>query len=111
MRRSGEQPEIAVVHGFLGGVGKYRPGVVDEGKGVAGEGEVVAAGIEEVGEAAVLGGDVVHGGGVAEDLEDPVPVTVVVVNWRLSGQERVDHGEEVLGGLVSRVGLARADRE
>lgn len=109
-RWSGEQPEIAVVHGFLGWVGKYRPGVVDEGKGVVGEGEEVAAGIEEVGEAAVLGGNVVHVGGVAEDLEDPVPVTVVV-DSRLSRQERVDHGQEVLGGLVSRVGLSRSDRE
>lgn len=110
-RRSGEQPEIAVVHGFLGRIREYGPGVVDQGQGVAGEGKEVAAGIEKMGEAAILGGDVVHVGGVAEDLEDPVPVAVVVADSRLSRQERVDHRQEVLGGLISRVGLARADRE
>lgn len=110
-RRHGEQPELAVVHGFLGGIGEYGPGVVDERKGMAGKGKEVVARVEEESEAAVLGGDVVDVGGVAEDLEDPVPISVVVVNPRLAGEERVDHREEVLRGLVSRVGLARAYRK
>lgn len=110
-RRSGEQAELAVVHGFLGGNGEHGPGIVDEGKGVAGEGEHVAVRVEEEREAAILGGDVVHVGGVAEDLEDPVPIAVVVVDPRLAGEERVDHRQEVLRGLVGRVRLTRADRE
>ena len=79
-RRSGEQAELAVVHGFLGGIGENGPGVVDEGEGVAGEGEHVAVRVEEEREAAILGGDVVHVGGVAENLEDLIPLAVVVVD-------------------------------
>lgn len=64
---------------------------MDEREGVAGEGEEVAMRVEEKSEPAVLGGDVVDVGGVTEDLEDPVPVAVVVVDPRLARKERVDH--------------------
>lgn len=84
---------------------------MDEGEGVAGEGEGVTVRVEEEGEAAVLGGDVVDVGGVTEDLEDPVPVAVVVVDSGLAGQDRVDHREEKLRCVEGRVGFAGPNRE
>lgn len=64
---------------------------MDERESVASEGEEVAVRVEEESEAAVLGGDVVDVSGVPENLEDPVPVTMVVVDSRLAGEESVDH--------------------
>lgn len=78
---------------------------------MAGEGEHVVVGVEKEREMEILGGDVVHVGGVAENLEDPVPVAVVVVDPRLAGEERVDDRQEVLRGIVGRVRLTRADGE
>lgn len=75
-----EQSELAVVHGLLSRIGENGPSVMDEGERVTGEGEGVPMRVEEECETAVLGGDVVDVGGVAEDLEDPVPVAVVVVD-------------------------------
>ena len=82
-RRSGEQAELAVVHGFLGGNGEHGPGIVD--------GVHVVVRVEEEHEAAILGTNVVHVGGVAKDLKDPLPITVVVIDPRLTDDERVDH--------------------
>lgn len=64
---------------------------MDESESVASEGEEVAVRVKEEGEAAILGGDVVDVGGVPENLEDPVPVTVVIVDSRLAGEESIDH--------------------
>ncbi|RZC28828.1 putative 28S rRNA (cytosine(4447)-C(5))-methyltransferase, partial [Glycine soja] len=89
--RSGEQVKLAVVHGFLGGNGEHGLGIVDEGEGVAGEGVHVVVRVEEEHEAAILGTNVVHVGGVAKDLKDPLPITVVVIDPRLTDDERVDH--------------------
>ena len=84
---------------------------MDEGESVGGKGEGVAVGVEEEGEAAVLGGDVVDVGGEAEDLEDPVPVAVLVVDPRLAGEERVDHRQKQLRRVERRVGFTGPDRE
>ncbi|KAH1265000.1 putative 28S rRNA (cytosine(4447)-C(5))-methyltransferase [Glycine max] len=86
--RSGEQVKLAVVHGFLGGNGEHGLGIVDEGEGVAGEGVHVVVRVEEEHEAAILGTNVVHVGGVAKDLKDPLPITVVVIDPRLTDDER-----------------------
>jgi len=47
---------------------------------MAGEGEHVVVGVEKEREMEILGGDVVHVGGVAENLEDLIPLAVVVVD-------------------------------
>ncbi|KAG5059701.1 hypothetical protein JHK87_000730 [Glycine soja] len=94
--RSGEQVKLAVVHGFLGGNGEHGLGIVDEGEGVAGEGVHVVVRVEEEHEAAILGTNVVHVGGVAKDLKDPLPITVVVIDPRLTDDERVDHLVELM---------------
>ena len=59
-------------------------------------------GVEEEGEAVVLGGDVVDVGGEAEDLKDPIPVTVLVIDPRLAGEERVDHHQEQIRHVHTR---------
>lgn len=79
-----------------------------------GEGEAVALGVEEEGEAAVVGGDEVGVGGMAAgELEDGVPVELlVVVEPLLAGDEGVRYGEDLVGGVeAGRVGVAGADRE
>lgn len=79
-----------------------------------GEGEAVVLGVEEEGEAAVVGGDEVGVGGVAAgELEDGVPVELlVVVEPLLAGDEGVGYSEDLVGGVeAGRVGVAGADRE
>ncbi|KAG5068364.1 hypothetical protein JHK85_000741 [Glycine max] len=97
--RSGEQVKLAVVHGFLGGNGEHGLGIVDEGEGVAGEGVHVVVRVEEEHEAAILGTNVVHVGGVAKDLKDPLPITVVVIDPRLTDDERVTCAQELVRGV------------
>lgn len=111
-RRRGlsEESELVVVEGFLGGVGEYGPGVVDEREGVRSESEWVVVRVELGGEAAVLGGDIVDVLSVTEDLEDGVPVQVVV-DPGLAGHESIDNRQKKLGGLVSRVGLSGPNRK
>ena len=68
---------------------------MNEGEGVGSEGEGVAIwGFQEEDEAAVLGGDVVDVGGEAEDLKDPTPVTVLVIDSCLAGEECVNQRQE-----------------
>jgi len=105
-----EESELGVVVGFLGGVGEYGPGVVDESKRVSGEGKRVVVRVELGGEAAVLRGDIVDVLSVTEDLEDGVPVEVVV-DPGLAGHEGIDNREKKLGGLVYRVGLSGSNRK
>lgn len=105
-----EESELVVVEGFLGGVGEYGPGVVDESEGVSGEGKWVVVRVELGDEAAVLDGDIVDVLSVTEDLEDGVPV-VVVVDPCLAGHEGIDNRKKKLGGLVSRVGLSGPNRK
>lgn len=76
-------------------------------------GERKAVAVEEGGEAAVVGGDEVSGGGVAAgELEDGVPVELLLVEALLAGDEGVGDGEDLVCGVeAGRVGVAGADRE
>ena len=68
---------------------------MEEGEGVGGEGKGVVVGVEEEGEAAI-GGDVVHVGCVATDLEDLVIGVLLVIDLRLVDEERINHRQEQL---------------
>lgn len=70
--------ELGVVERFLGRIGEDGPGVGDEAEGGVGEGELVLVGVEEEGEAAVLLLDEVGVVGALRDLEDRVPVGLIV---------------------------------
>ncbi|RYR65918.1 hypothetical protein Ahy_A03g011841 [Arachis hypogaea] len=59
----------------------------------------------------VLSCDVVDVGGVTEDLKDPVPVAVLVVDPRLTGEKRVNNRQEELRRIERWVGFTRPDRE
>lgn len=83
---------------------------MDEREGVAGERERVPVRVQEKREAAVLGGDVLDVVSVREDLEDAVPV-MEVVDPILACKERVDDGEEQLGGVECGIGLACPNSE
>ena len=90
-RRRGlsEESELVVVESLFGWVGEYGPRVVDESEGVRGESEGVVVRVELGGEAAVLGSDVVDVLSITEDLEDGVPVEVVV-DPGLAGHECIN---------------------
>ena len=68
---------------------------MEEGEGVGGEGKGVVVGVEEEGKAAI-GGDVVHVGCVATDLEDLVIGVLLVIDLRLVDEERINHRQEQL---------------
>ena len=68
-------------------------------------------GVEEDGEAAVVGGNEVRVGGEVGELEDGVPVAAATVDPLIAGDERVSDGQDLLGGLEQRLGVARTDRE
>ena len=84
-----EEPELVVVESLFSWVGEYGPRVVDEREGMSGEGEGVVVRVELGGEAAVLGSDVVDVLSITEDLEDGVPVEVVV-DPGLAGHECIN---------------------
>ena len=84
-----EESELVVVESLFGWVGEYGPRVVDESEGVRGESEGVVVRVELGGEAAVLGGDVVDVLSVTEDLQNSVPVQLVV-DPGLAGHECIN---------------------
>ena len=65
---------------------------MDETESVAGEGEAVSVRVEEEGQFVVLGSDKLNILCVPEDLEDAIPIALVV-NEVLAGKESVDDGE------------------
>lgn len=83
--RRSEQSEVTIVHSLLSRVGENGPSIVNERKGVTGKGEGVLVRIKEEGEAMILVGDVVDIGGVSKDLENSVPITVVIIDPRFAG--------------------------
>lgn len=77
-----------------------------------GEGEVVLVGTEQEGEAVVLIGDEVAVVAlVGRDLEDAVPVAVLVVNPLLAGEQGVGYGDDLLGLQQGRVTVSGPGRE
>lgn len=77
---------------------------------MVGEGKAGLVGMEEEGEAAVLFFDEIDVVGAAVDLEDGVPVGVVV-DALFGGEEDVDDGEDLVGALEKRLGFLSEDRE
>lgn len=63
---------------------------MNKGESVAGESEWVPIRVKEESKSAILIRDVVDVGGVSENLKNSVPITVVIIDPRFSGEESVD---------------------
>lgn len=81
---------------FFDWVGEDGPSIGDELESVVGEVKAGLVRVEEEGETAVLPFDEVEVIGTAIDLENSVPVRVVV-HALLGGEEDVNDGEDLVG--------------
>ncbi|KAM1121120.1 hypothetical protein PS2_002808 [Malus domestica] len=75
--------------------------------------EAIPVGVQQESESAVLSRDDFEVLSVLGELENSVPVglLVLVVDLGFSGEESVGDGDYLLGGLEPRVGLSGSDRE
>ncbi|PON79322.1 hypothetical protein TorRG33x02_236040 [Trema orientale] len=100
----GVEAELVVVEGLLGRVGQDGPCLGDELECLIGKRVLVLVGVEEEGEASVLLLDEILVVGSGVDLEDGVPV-VVVVDAPLGGEEDVDDGQDLIRAVEEWLGL------
>lgn len=106
----GEEAELPIEDSLLAWVGEDRPGGGDELESVIGVRVLVLVGVEEEGEASVLPLDELLIISPAVDLEDGVPV-ILVVDAAVGGEEDVDDGEDLFGALEERLGLLSQEGE
>ncbi|GMN53163.1 hypothetical protein TIFTF001_022309 [Ficus carica] len=97
LRRDDLAPEFPLIEDIVGLLEDLLRGVGEDGPGLDGVGEAIVVGVEEEGEAALLGGNELEVAGVAGELKDGVPVGLVV-DPELAGEERVVDRDEVGSG-------------
>lgn len=98
---------VPVINRFLDRVGKHGPGIGDELEGVVGEGERVLVGVKKKTESTVLFFDEIEVLARAIDLENSVPIEVVVGDWLLGSEEDIDDGQDLVGAFEEQLGFLR----
>lgn len=105
-----EEVELLIVEGLLGLVGQDSPCMGDEPEGLVGEGVLVLVRVKKESHAAVLLLDEIEVVGAAIQLEDSVPI-VMVVDAPLGGQEYVDNRQDLIGAVQKGLCLLGQDGE
>ncbi|KAM1013339.1 hypothetical protein EV1_042925 [Malus domestica] len=106
-----EYAQLVVVHGLLGGVKDDVPGLGDQPEGIIRE--AIPMGVQQKSESTVLSRDDFEVLSVLGELENSVPVglLVLVVDLGFNGEKSVGDGNYLLGGLEPGVSLSGSDRE
>ena len=74
---------------------------------LVGEGERVLVGVKKKAESTVLFFDEIKVLARAIDLENSVPIEVVVGDWLLGNEEDVDDGQDLVGAFEEQLGFLR----